>query len=285
MAAAHLQVSFRREATADLRSPLARSRAVGVPLGCTQPKVLCGTDGALVGTKSGRSSTLLGVLAGGLTRVVARDRHRLPQWPKTVSSTTGLRSTSSTFCRAATADAARTAGSDGLAKEVSAKLWPAVSLLGASLAFGGNAWLWRYGPRLLRFCTSTTWLGKRAHRAIQAHLLPDYFRLLAVACCVAFVGHYMSPRAKETEAAEKRRQRRASISLAVGVATALVNCFALGPWTKMLLAVFEEGPVSTAAASAFLPLSKSTFYIVHAASLLIHLANFLALAIYISCRA
>merc|ERR1712194_255939 len=61
-------------------------------------------------------------------------------------------------------------------------------LLGCAYAFGSNAGLFRYAPKMYTTCMEVEYLGKESFSPIQAALFPEFFALQIAATIVALGG-------------------------------------------------------------------------------------------------
>jgi len=170
-----------------------------------------------------------------------------------------------------TAQASGQMKAKSLRPRVRASTGRVVALLGLGYALGSGLWLCHYGPKMLRFCSATPWLGKRVHRVIQAELLPDYFAFQTLSCMVALVGHGLST-SKQHDAG--KRQVVAWVSVVIAVATALLNWLALCPKSVQLVHAWPKAEPT----QQFM----NQFKVVHGVSMLLNLLNMLASLVYIA---
>jgi len=108
--------------------------------------------------------------------------------------------------------------------------------LGCAYAFGSNAWLFRYGPKMYNTCIKVEYLGKQAFSTIQAALFPEYFALQIAATIVALGAHTGGGTSSFSS-------DPVSWCLLTAILFGLVNIMVLGPLTsKYMIEMYSLCP-------------------------------------------
>lgn len=155
-------------------------------------------------------------------------------------------------------------------------------LLGCAYAFGSNAGLFRYAPKMYTVCMDVEYLGKEAFSTIQAALFPEYFALQIAATTVALggrIGQGVVP--KETVWGYDA----VTVCLVGAILLGLLNLLWLGPLTsRFMIEMYNICPEgfygnSQPISAPLMPSDeakkkvKMRFGIVHGISMLLNLAS------------
>jgi len=155
-------------------------------------------------------------------------------------------------------------------------------LLGCAYAFGSNAGLFRYAPKMYTTCMEVEYLGKEAFSTIQAALFPEFFGLQIASTVVALggrIGQGAAP--KETVCGYDA----VSLCLVGSILSGLINILLLGPLTsRFMVEMYNLCPEgfygnSQPFSAPLMPNDeekkkvKMRFGIVHGISMLLNLAS------------
>jgi len=105
-------------------------------------------------------------------------------------------------------------------------------LLGSAYAFGSNAGLFRYAPKMYTTCMEVEYLGKEAFSTIQAALFPEFFALQIASTFVALGGR-IGQGATPTETVWGYDS--VCLCLSGALLLGLVNLLCLGPLTSRFM--------------------------------------------------